>query len=164
MGSPPVQQQPPSGGMGEPQQQHIRSVSIDRIVQEDVVIANLNTSIQDVVSKMSQEDVGSVVIVDDDDHPLDVITDRKIALLLEDETDISDLEVSDITEENVITAASEISVSEALDELQDAGIRRLPIVENDTLAGIVTLDDLLVYLAHDFQKAANIIQSQAPRL
>lgn len=149
--------------MAGAQQRHLEGVSIEDIFHEDVVTADLDTSIQDLVSKMSQNEVGSVVIVDDD-HPVDVITDREVALLLEDETDLSDMQVSDIAEGDAVTASSEITISEALDELQEAGIRRLPIVDDDTLAGIVTLDDLLVYLVDDLQKATDIIQSQAPRL
>ena len=112
---------------------------------------------------MSNEDVGSVVIVEDE-KPVDVITDRQIALLLEEHPDLTDFAVTDVIDGDVTTGSSDMTVFEALEKMRDASIRRLPIVEDDELIGIVTLDDVLVLLSKELEKATDIIRSQAPRL
>jgi CBS domain-containing protein len=113
---------------------------------------------------MSQHEVGSVVVVDDD-RPIGVLTDRKIALSLETTPDIGDKTASELlTGGEVVTATMDTNVFDALGHLKDAGVRRLPIVdENGRLEGIVTLDDILALLGAEINNAADVIRQQSPR-
>jgi len=58
-----------------------------------------------------------------------------------------------------------MSVFDAIRVMSDAGIRRLPIVDdNGALRGVVTLDDAPVLLGGVVSEAADTVQSQSPRL
>jgi CBS-domain-containing membrane protein len=58
-----------------------------------------------------------------------------------------------------------MNVYEAINQLSDEEIRRLPVVDEDgELVGIVTLDDLLVLLSRELSMAGDIIEEQSPRL
>lgn len=147
-----------------PQQSpQLRPVTIEDIVQTDVVTAERDTPIPTVVAEMAEKDVGSVVVVEDN-SPIGIITDRTIALALESNPDISDQTAEDIVAENLVTGTMEMSVFDALRRLEEEDIRRLPIVDDDgELQGIVTLDDILVLLGTELENATAIIQSQSPR-
>lgn len=50
---------------------------VNEIITEDVVTAEKDTPIRTIVSQMAENDVGSVVV--EDERPIGVITDRKVA-------------------------------------------------------------------------------------
>lgn len=174
-----VQSPQPVGGAGVPvsgtgpqslqsmpqQRQQIRSVALEEIVQSDVEVAERDTPVSSAVEQMKSEDVGSIIAVDNDQKPIGIVTDRKIALALEETPDIGQREVSELLQDEVITGSADMSVFDAINQLNENSIRRLPIVDDDgTLEGIVTLDDLLVLLATELNTAAEIIKNQSPRL
>lgn len=171
---PPQATQPPGAQPATPQgagqqrqastRRRLRPIRVEEAVQADVVAAERDTPIATVVSKMAERDVGSVVVVEND-RPVGIITDRKVALALEGTPDIAQKQAGELVTGELVTGTTSMSASDALQQLSDEDIRRLPIVNDDgTLEGIVTLDDLLVLLASDLSTAAGIIESQSPRL
>jgi len=173
MGTPGGQQQgmAPQPGMGGQQMGRpgvagrlLESVNIDDIIQTDVVTAQTDTPVPELSSKMAQEDVGSVVVVEDD-QPVGIVTDRMIALELESEGNLSDKKVEDVVSEGLETGTSTLTVFEVLNRMSSENIRRFPIVNEDgELQGIITLDDILVLLGTELERATEIIQTQSPRL
>ena len=142
----------------------MRPVRVEDVVQTDVVTAQRDTPIATVVAKMAEQDVGSVIVVEND-QPVGILTDRKIALALENTPDIGDKQAADLISGDMITATTNMSVFDALQQLSDENIRRLPIVDDGgALQGIVSLDDILVLLASELDKAGETIQGQSPRL
>lgn len=158
-------QGPQRGQPGAPQRRpQLRPIRIEEVIQSDVVTAERDTPVATVVSKMAEEDVGSVVVVEND-QPVGIITDRKVALALENTPDVADKQAGDLISGDLVTATTSMSVFDALDQLSDEGIRRLPVVADDgSLEGILTLDDVLVLLASELNKVGEIVQAQSPRL
>lgn len=147
-------------GTGRPR---LAPVSVEEIVQTDVVTARPDAPVASVVAQMAEEQVGSVVITEDE-RPVGIVTDRTIALALETTPDVSDREIRELVGEELVTGSTDMSVFDVLQVLGDNGIRRLPIVEEDgTLSGIVTLDDVVVLLSTELANATDVIEAQSPR-
>jgi len=107
---------------------------------------------------------GSVVVVEED-RPIGLITDRKVALALEETPDIAQRPADELLHGEVFTADPSMSVFDAIQVMSDEGIRRLPIVDdNGALRGIVTLDDALVLLGGVVSDISETVESQSPRL
>ena len=157
-----TQQQQPQVGMAR---QTFEPAKVEDLIVTDVVTAQRDTPIRTVVSSMAENNVGSVVILDDDGKtPIDLVTDRKIALSLEGRPAIAEKNVEELLTGDLITGSTEMTVFDALEQLKDAKIRRLPIVDEDgTLQGIVTLDDLLVFLGNQQADALEVISAQSRR-
>lgn len=143
----------------------MQPVEIEQLAQTDVVTVEPEMSIADVISEMAENDVGSVVVVDDG-SPIGILTDRTIALALEGEPDITEKQASElIQDDGLVTATTDMTLVEALERLNEENVRRLPIVNEDgQLEGIVTLDDILVLLGSALHEATEIIKAQSPRL
>jgi len=156
------QQQQPPVGMAR---QTFEPAKVEDLIVTDVVTAQRDTPIRTVVSSMAENNVGSVVILDDDGKtPIDLVTDRKIALSLEGRPAIAEKNVEELLTGDLITGTTEMTVFDALEQLSEAKIRRLPIVDEDgTLQGIVTLDDLLVFLGNQQSDALEVINAQSRR-
>jgi CBS domain-containing protein len=149
---------------GRGPESRLEPVRIDEIIQTDVVRAERDTPIATIVAEMSENDVGSVVVVEDE-RPVGIITDRKIALALETTPDIADHEADDLISDDLVTGTTEMNVFDVVRRLDGETIRRLPIVDDDgSLEGIVTLDDILYLLGTELEHLASVIESQSPRL
>jgi CBS domain-containing protein len=111
---------------------------------EGVVTAEPETPALDVARLMRDHNVGSVVIVDGSGTPCAMVTDRDLAVrVLAEETDLRE-PVSDRVSAPLISGEPETSLEEAAALMVQHRIRRLPVIEGDRLAGIVTLDDIAV--------------------
>lgn len=125
-----------------PKSVRLVTVVIRQIMTESVVTAGPDVAVREVATIMRDSNVGSVVIVDGSDRPTAIVTDRDLA--------VSALASGASPEEPVISHATKplitgdpaTDVEEAAALMVQNRIRRLPIVENLALVGIVTLDDL----------------------
>jgi|GEM_PF-246826 len=156
----------PGMGAGRPGQAgpHLKTVTVDDVVQTNVVTAQPDTPIATVVAEMAEQNVGSVVVVEDE-RPTGILTDRTICLALEDDPDVSEKTAGDLISGDLATGSTDDSVFDTLRLLRERQIRRLPIVDAEgTLEGIVTLDDLLVLLGGELHEALEVIREQSPRI
>lgn len=124
--------------------------------------AETDTPLPTIAAEMKTEDVGAVVVVEDD-KPLGVVTDRKIALALGEMENLEEKTASDLMSENLVAGLNNMSIYDAIKQLGEENIRRLPVVDEDgELVGIVTLDDIIVLLGEELQDTAEIIKAQSP--
>lgn len=155
-------QQPQQAGMTRPTFEPAR---VEELIVTDVVTAQRDTPLRTVVSSMAENQVGSVVILDEDGTtPIDILTDRKVALAIEEYPNIAEMTVEELLTGDLIVGRTEMTVFEALEKLSEAKVRRLPIVdEENALQGIITLDDLLVFLGNQLEDALEVISAQSRR-
>lgn len=141
----------------------LQPMTINEIMESDVVTCETDTPIATVVSKMAEEDVGMVVVVDGE-SPVDVITDRAIALALQDNPDIADSTAEDFQTEGLVTGSTDMTVVEALEKMRGENIRRLPIVDDEgNLEGVLSLDDVLIVFGQGLGGVADLIADQVKR-
>ncbi|WNB90521.1 CBS domain-containing protein [Bacillus sp. NEB1478] len=112
----------------------------------DVMTANVDfvtpaDNVYEAAVKMKQDNVG-VIPVCENNQLLGVITDRDIVIRGVAEKRPGSTKVSDIMSSDLYTASPEMSVEEASNLMAEKQIRRLPIVENNKLVGIISLGDL----------------------
>lgn len=142
----------------------LQPITAEDVVEGDVVKAEEDTPVQNVVAEMADEDVGSVIVVDDG-RPTGVLTDRSIALALEDSPDVAEQTAGDLAGGDPITATPDATLFDILEMMGQEGIRRVPIVDEEgQLQGVVSLDDVIVVLGSELGNAAETIESQVGRL
>ena len=108
---------------------------------ETVVTAPPERSVREIAEMMRERNVGSVVLIEDQ-RPVGFLTDRDLAVsVLADGRDLGD-HAADHASSPVITANAEMQVEEAAELMVRHGVRRLVIVDDERLAGILTLDDI----------------------
>jgi CBS domain-containing protein len=108
-----------------------------------VVTAPRDASLHSVAELMRDREVGSVVIVDGG-RPCGVLTDRDLAIAVAANGVKPSDEVDSHASRPVVCGDVGMNVEEAAALMVQHGVRRLPIVDDGSLAGIVTLDDLAV--------------------
>lgn len=105
-------------------------------------------SIENAARIMRDEDTGAVPVVDNG-RPVGIVTDRDIVVRGVAEGGQMNRPVRDIVTNSVVSASPEMSTREAAELMSEHQIRRLPVVENDRLVGIVSIGDLAVKEGRD---------------
>jgi CBS domain-containing protein len=128
----------------------------------DVMTPNPRTvspddTVQAAARIMQAEDTGAVPVVNDG-RVLAVVTDRDIVVRVVAEGAPLSSPVRNIATQHVICATPDMSTREANDLMSEHQIRRLPVVENDRLVGIVSIGDLAVKEGKD-SRTGDTLQS-----
>jgi CBS domain-containing protein len=130
-------------------------MEIREVMTESVVTAAADTAIRRVAEIMRERNVGSVVLIGEDGKAVGFITDRDLAVSVLADGHGGDANAADHASSPVVTVAPGMDVEEATQLMVSHGIRRLPVVDDGRLTGIVTLDDLAARIG-DPAMAANI--------
>jgi len=118
----------------------------------------------EIAQRMRDDNVGSVLVTERN-RLMGVISDRQLALrCLTHVGDAKTVTASEIMTPDPITVGPDTSEEEALRIIGEHRVRRLPVVEGDTVIGIVSVADLakdlencrecLANLASELSKAA----------
>lgn len=112
------------------------------IMSKEIACLKSNDSIQKAAQLMEQYDVGSIPVCSQD-KVVGIITDRDIALrTVATGQDSTQQKVSEIMTSDPVVGSPEMNVHDAAKIMSEKQIRRLPIVENNSLVGIVALGDI----------------------
>lgn len=110
---------------------------------KEVACVNPNATVCDVAKLMLNKHVGCIPVCDNNKNVVGLVTDRDLILRsLACEKDIKQTPVSEVMTTKVFNVSPDAEVSEASKIMCDCQIRRIPVVENETLVGIITLGDL----------------------
>jgi CBS domain-containing protein len=100
-------------------------------------------SVTDAAKLLADLDVGAVPICGEDDRLKGMITDRDIAVqVVAKGKDPSETKASELGGEEVVTIGADDSVDEALRTMKEHKVRRLPVIDDQQLVGMVSIADL----------------------
>lgn len=101
-----------------------------------------STSAREAARLMKEQDVGSLPVVEDD-RLVGIVTDRDIVVRgVANGSDVSSLSVKDVASHEVSTVTPDEDLDEALRLMAQEQVRRLPVVEDDRLVGILAQADI----------------------
>jgi len=117
------------------------------IMSKDVKVESQNQNILAVSKVMSDNNIGSVIIVDNHEskNPVGIVTERDIIRILGSlKQDLMQTPIKDLMSYPIIPLSAQATVADALTLMQEKEIRRIPIVDKDNkLVGIVTESDII---------------------
>jgi CBS domain-containing protein len=91
---------------------------------------------------MIQHDIGAVVVVESK-NPVGIVTERDITKQVVKGNDVLKRPVKQVMSKPLVTATPNMSVQQAFESMLKNKIRRLPILEDNNLIGIVTTQDIM---------------------
>ena len=116
------------------------------IMTRDVVTSTQEATIVDVAQLMKTEDIGPVLIVDNETSNtlVGIVTDRDIVLkVIADGQDANTTRVGDVMSKKLVTCRADDDVDIAMKSMAQFQLRRIPLVEdNMRLVGIISQADL----------------------
>lgn len=141
--------------------------NLREIMTDHVFTVNENQSVQEAAAIMSAYNIGAVPVVNSSGQLAGIITDRDIALRTTAQGENATTLVSEaMTAQQIVKGTPEMSVQQAAQLMAEQQIRRLPVVENDQVVGMVALGDLAVqkqYANEAEQALSSISTPSAPQ-
>ncbi|WP_222913378.1 CBS domain-containing protein [Natrinema sp. SYSU A 869] len=129
--------------------------------REELVSAEPTASLREICQLMDDKRVGCVVI-ESDEEPAGIITDRDIAMAFSAGKTLDDLAAEDIMNREPHTVSTDDGVFDLCATMAEHGVRRMPVVEGEKLTGIVTFDDLVVLLDDEMSNLSNVVRTESP--
>jgi CBS domain-containing protein len=106
------------------------------------IMLNGRQTASDAARVMKECDVGDVLVCDDDRRLSGIVTDRDLAVRCLAEERGGDTPLRELCSPNLETLAPEDSIDDAVSLMRSCAVRRVPVIENGELVGIVSLGDL----------------------
>ncbi|MCQ5375881.1 MAG: CBS domain-containing protein [Methanomassiliicoccales archaeon] len=118
-------------------------ILVEEIMTKTPIIGDPEMTVQDAAKLMKAEKVGSIVIAQDGEA-IGIITERDLVNKIVAENKIpSKVKVKEIMSSPLITVGPKESVSSAAKKMSTLKVRRLPVVKQGKLIGILTENDIL---------------------
>jgi len=112
---------------------------------QDIISVTPETTVQEVAKQMKNNHIGIVPVCDQNKKVVGVVTDRDLVLrCMACDKKPKNLPVSEIMTTKVQTAGPDDEIEQATEKMCDSNIRRIPIVENGCLKGMLTISDLSI--------------------
>jgi CBS domain-containing protein len=139
-------------------------MSAGKICSRVVVFATKGETVRDAARRMSENNVGTLVVVDEDRRPAGILTDRDIVTrVLAQDRDPMVTTLDEIMTRDPRTIGEATAIEEALRIMQHVATRRLVVVSDDgRLAGILSVDDILELRAREAAAIGTLIRREAP--
>lgn len=109
----------------------------------DVCCCCPNETISEVAKKMCEKHIGCIPVCNENKNVVGLITDRDIILRsIACDKDVKQTPISEIMTTSVCCCNTDTDVTEAIKLMSNLQVRRLPVIENDKVVGILTIADL----------------------
>jgi CBS domain-containing protein len=128
---------------------------------KDVVTSTPAATITEVAQLMKEEDIGPVLIVDNEQSNtlVGIVTDRDIVLkIIAEGRDPKTTRVGDAMSKKLVTCRADDDVEVAMQSMAQFQLRRIPVVEdNMRLVGIIAQADVATR-ANEPEKTAEVVK------
>ena len=143
----------------------LESIGISETIKKDVKVIDQEQNIFDSSKVMIDNNIGSVVIIDNNEskNPVGILTERDIVKIVSTFS-LADLQVPirKLMSYPLITLSQNASVLDAMKLMYERKIRRVIVLEAKTLTGIVTEHDIFKLLMSNKELITTVISSDFP--
>lgn len=126
---------------------------IKDIMSKDIVHIESGKSVRDAARLMTDRHVGCLIVTNNG-QPVGIVTERDLVRkVLAEVFDASKVFVSDVMSTPLFSTPPDATLEKAAELMAKYRVRRLPVVENNKLLGIITATDLMKSLTHNQNKS-----------
>jgi len=136
---------------------------LGEVMTKDLVTCMDTDSLSDAATLMREINVGSLPVLNESGNLIGMITDRDIAIrAVSLGVDPVISQVADFMTPSPLTASPDATLEQAAEMMADAQVRRLPVLQDGQLVGIVSLGDLAVDLGEEELLAETLSRISVP--
>lgn len=122
-----------------------QGVPTEQLMTPDIITVSTDTSAEEAIQTLKEEDINSLVVVDDDGQMSGVITSKDFLNIVSDGTHASDATVEEYMTDQVITINPDDSIQTAAARMITNGISHLPVEDDNGIVGMLSTTDITAY-------------------
>jgi CBS domain-containing protein len=143
----------------------IESIPVSSFMTRNVKTETEDQTIQAVCKIMSENNIGSVIVIkviDGNNQAIGIITERDIVRILGLlQTSLPQVTLRELMSKPLVTLRPNNSIKDAIQTMQLNNIRRIPIVEKENLEGIVTDKDIFKAIMNNQISINDLVSNNA---
>ncbi|SKA00178.1 CBS domain-containing protein [Selenihalanaerobacter shriftii] len=136
-------------------------MEITNVMTNNVSTLERNSTVREAAEIMHNLNVGAIPVCEGS-KPIGIITDRDIAIRNTVSDGNAETPVEKIMTNNLVYGTPDMTAKDAAELMASNQIRRLPVVDNDNLVGIVSLGDLAVQSKSDMEAGKALTSISVP--
>jgi len=135
---------------------------VKEVMNRNVKTVRPEDTVKDAASIMNNHRIGSLVVVSGTGEVVGILTERDILTdVVATGKSADEVKVSEIMTPNIVTITPDKTLEEAADIMTENRIKKLPVVHEGRLVGIVTATDLIAY-EKDLIKKISVLLAASP--
>jgi CBS domain-containing protein len=138
------------------------AMAVIDVARQTVVTHSPEDSVVDAIGSMREREVSTVVVVDEGGAPMGLLTDRLVALQVGQGADLEERSLAAVDLDEPDPVAADCGIYDLLEHMAEETARRVPVVDDGELVGIISLSDVVVLLGMELQLVANVIRTSSP--
>jgi CBS domain-containing protein len=123
-----------------------KTMTIADVMTKSVISVDASMTINEAAKMMEDAKVGSVIVMENN-VPIGIVTDRDFAVKVTAHAYQITAPIKQIMSSPLFSINSDESVRTAADLMHERGIRKLPVIDNENIVGMITATDIVNLLA-----------------
>ena len=123
-----------------------KTMTVADVMTKSVISVDASMTINEAAKMMEDAKVGAVIIMENN-TPVGIVTDRDFAVKVAAHAYQVSSPVKQIMSSPLFSINSDESVRTAADLMHDRGIRKLPVIDDENVVGMITATDVVNLLA-----------------
>ena len=109
---------------------------------------------------MSENNIGAIIIVDNNDFPIGIFSERDYArkIILKGKSS-KDTLLDEVMTKELITITKDYKIDQCMKIMNEKGIRHLPVLENQKIVGIISIRDVLKIMMKEQKELIDHLQN-----
>jgi len=133
---------------------------VKEVMNRNVKTARSTDTVKDAAKIMTENRIGSLVVVSGTGEVIGIVTERDImSKVVAFGRNADEVKIEEIMSKNIITISPNNTLEDAANIMTSKKIKKLPVVEDGGLIGIVTATDLISYEKELIGKISTILTS-----
>ena len=116
-------------------------------------------SVRQALTLMSEKNIGAIIIVDSNDFPIGIFSERDYArkIVLKGKSSKGTL-LDEVMTKELITITKDHKIDQCMEIMTEKKIRHLPILEDKKIVGIISIGDVLKIMIKEQKDLINHLQ------
>ena len=131
------------------------------VMNKNVVVAKSDATIREAAKVMNKFHIGSLIVLKEE-AIAGIVTERNVLTAVAGGKDTNSTAIEEIMTKKVVTVDPDQTVEAAVDLMIQNKIKKLPVVEDNKLKGIITASDIVVVEPKLIASVANLISMKLP--
>ncbi|QIB73077.1 CBS domain-containing protein [Halogeometricum borinquense] len=126
----------------------MEDIFVARLMSTTLHTVSVDTLVEDAAKLMMENGVGSVLVVDDDNQLLGILTTTDFVQIVAERQPKDQTPVSEYMTSDVVTTTAQVPIQDVADTMMQHGFHHVPVVDDDEgVIGIISTTDLASYLS-----------------